>query len=60
MAFPKKPVTNIFKSKFFFKVEEIPPNTESNAAMIAITGYYKYLDRDFCSISVPAYSRVQM
>lgn len=34
--------------------------TTDNAAMIAITGYYKYLDRDFCSISVPAYSRVQM
>ena len=34
--------------------------TTDNAAMIGITGYYKYLDRDFCSISVPAYSRVQM
>ncbi|NLZ72520.1 MAG: tRNA (adenosine(37)-N6)-threonylcarbamoyltransferase complex transferase subunit TsaD [Bacteroidales bacterium] len=34
--------------------------TTDNAAMIAITGYYKYLDRDFCSISAPAYSRVQM
>ena len=34
--------------------------TTDNAAMIAITGYFKYLDRDFCSINVPAYSRVQM
>ena len=32
--------------------------TTDNAAMIAITGYYKYLDRDFCSIDVPAYSKV--
>ena len=29
-----------------------------NAAMIAITGYYKYHDKDFCSIDKPAYSRV--
>ena len=29
-----------------------------NAAMIAITGYYKYLDKDFCTIDKPAYSRV--
>lgn len=34
--------------------------TTDNAAMIGITGYYKYLDRDFCSMSVSAYSRVQM
>lgn len=32
--------------------------TTDNAAMIAITGYLKYLDRDFCSIELPAYSRV--
>ena len=32
--------------------------TTDNAAMIAITGYFKYLDRDFCSIDLPAYSRV--
>ena len=31
-----------------------------NAAMIAITGYFKYLDRDFCSIDLPAYSRVTL
>lgn len=31
--------------------------TTDNAAMIAITGYYKYLDKDFCSIDLPAYAR---
>lgn len=34
--------------------------TTDNAAMIAITGYYKYLDKDFCSIDMPAYSRVTL
>ena len=32
--------------------------TTDNAAMIAITGHYKYQDKDFCSIDQPAYSRV--
>ncbi|MCM1107843.1 MAG: tRNA (adenosine(37)-N6)-threonylcarbamoyltransferase complex transferase subunit TsaD [Clostridium sp.] len=32
--------------------------TTDNAAMIAITGYFKYLDNDFCSIDLPAFSRV--
>ena len=32
--------------------------TTDNAAMIAITGYYKYLDGKFCSISKPAFSKV--
>ena len=32
--------------------------TTDNAAMIAITGYYKFLGKDFCSIDKPAYSRV--
>lgn len=31
--------------------------TTDNAAMIAITGYLKYLDKDFCPIDKPAYSR---
>ena len=39
MAFPKKPDTNIFKSNCLFKVDAIPPNTESNAAIIAIAKY---------------------
>ena len=34
--------------------------TTDNAAMTAITGYFKYLDRDFCSIDLPAYSRVTL
>jgi len=34
--------------------------TTDNAAMIAITGYYKYLDKDFCAIDKPAYSRVTL
>ena len=34
--------------------------TTDNAAMIAITGYFKYLDKDFCSIDLPAYSRVSL
>ncbi|MBP5392282.1 MAG: tRNA (adenosine(37)-N6)-threonylcarbamoyltransferase complex transferase subunit TsaD [Bacteroidaceae bacterium] len=32
--------------------------TTDNAAMIAITGYFKFLDKDFCPMSAPAYSRV--
>ncbi len=32
--------------------------TTDNAAMIGITGYYKYLDGDFCGIDVPAFSKV--
>ena len=32
--------------------------TTDNAAMIAITGYFKYQDKDFCTIDMPAYSRV--
>ena len=34
--------------------------TTDNAAMIAITGYYKYLDKDFCPMDLPAFSRVTM
>ncbi|MGL5273513.1 MAG: tRNA (adenosine(37)-N6)-threonylcarbamoyltransferase complex transferase subunit TsaD, partial [Phocaeicola sp.] len=45
--------------KYHWKIY-IPPfgYTTDNAAMIAITGYYKFLDGDFCSIDLPAYSRV--
>ncbi|WP_276911397.1 tRNA (adenosine(37)-N6)-threonylcarbamoyltransferase complex transferase subunit TsaD [Hallella colorans] len=32
--------------------------TTDNAAMIGIVGYFKYLDKDFCPIDVPAFSRV--
>ena len=31
--------------------------TTDNAAMIAITGYFKYKDKDFCSIDLPAFAR---
>lgn len=34
--------------------------TTDNAAMIAITGYYKFMDGDFCSMEKPAYSRVTL
>lgn len=43
---------NIYIPKFSY--------TTDNAAMIAITGYFKYLDKDFCSIALPAYSRVTL
>ena len=32
--------------------------TTDNAAMIGITGYYKYLDGEFCNIDIPAFSKV--
>ncbi len=32
--------------------------TTDNAAMIGIVGYYKYMDRQFCGIDVPAFSKV--
>ena len=34
--------------------------TTDNAAMIAQAGYFKYLDKDFCSMDAPAYSRVTL
>ncbi|MDR2920880.1 MAG: tRNA (adenosine(37)-N6)-threonylcarbamoyltransferase complex transferase subunit TsaD [Tannerella sp.] len=38
----------------------LPPNafTTDNAAMVAITGYYKYLDHDFCNMDTIPFSRV--
>ena len=41
---------NIYIPKFSY--------TTDNAAMIGITGYYKFLDNDFCQINAPAYSKV--
>lgn len=32
--------------------------TTDNAAMVAMTGYFKYQDKEFCPIDMPAYSRV--
>lgn len=34
--------------------------TTDNAAMIAITGYFKYLEKDFCPMEAPAFSRVSL
>ena len=31
--------------------------TTDNAAMVAITGYYKFLEKDFCDKSVAPYAR---
>ena len=37
----------------------IPPfsYTTDNGAMIAMAGYFKYLDRQYCPLDLPAYSR---
>ncbi len=43
---------NIYIPKFGY--------TTDNAAMIAMTGYFKYADKDFCPIDKPAYARVQL
>lgn len=32
--------------------------TTDNAAMVAITGYYKYMDKEFCSMDAAPFSRV--
>lgn len=34
--------------------------TTDNAAMVAVTGYYKYLDKDFCSLDLPPFARVEL
>lgn len=41
---------DVFIPKFAF--------TTDNAAMVAITGYFKYKANDFCDISLPPFSRV--
>ncbi|MDR1332314.1 MAG: tRNA (adenosine(37)-N6)-threonylcarbamoyltransferase complex transferase subunit TsaD [Tannerella sp.] len=40
----------------------LPPNafTTDNAAMVAITGYYKFMDGDFCPMDAVPFSRVQL
>jgi N6-L-threonylcarbamoyladenine synthase len=45
--------------KFHWKVF-IPPfaYTTDNAAMIAVSGYFKYLNKDFCSLDEVPYSRI--
>ena len=39
----------------------LPPNafTTDNAAMVAITGYYKYLDNEFCLMDAVPFARVE-
>ncbi|MDR3326734.1 MAG: tRNA (adenosine(37)-N6)-threonylcarbamoyltransferase complex transferase subunit TsaD [Prevotellaceae bacterium] len=32
--------------------------TTDNAAMVAMAGYFKYLDNDFCDISLPPFARI--
>ena len=34
--------------------------TTDNAAMVAITGYYKYLDKEFCSVEKAPFARVEL
>ncbi len=41
---------NIYIPKFSY--------TTDNAAMIGIVGYYKYLDKEFCTIDLPPFSKV--
>lgn len=43
---------NVYIPKFAY--------TTDNAAMIAMAGYFKYLDNDFATIDLPAYSRVTL
>ncbi|MDR1408579.1 MAG: tRNA (adenosine(37)-N6)-threonylcarbamoyltransferase complex transferase subunit TsaD [Tannerella sp.] len=40
----------------------LPPNafTTDNAAMVAVTGYYKFMDGDFCPMDAVPFSRVQL
>lgn len=34
--------------------------TTDNAAMVAIAGYFKYLNKDFCTLDLAPYSKVQL
>lgn len=43
---------NIYIPKFGY--------TTDNAAMVAISGYYKYIDQDFCSMDAVPYARVNL
>jgi len=40
----------------------LPPNafTTDNAAMVAITGYFKYLGREFCPMDAVPFARIQI
>jgi N6-L-threonylcarbamoyladenine synthase len=49
--YAKKYKWNIYIPKFSY--------TTDNAAMVAITGYFKFLDNDFCDIDLPAFARME-
>ncbi|MBQ4064046.1 MAG: tRNA (adenosine(37)-N6)-threonylcarbamoyltransferase complex transferase subunit TsaD [Bacteroidaceae bacterium] len=51
-AYAKRYGWEIFIPKFGF--------TTDNAAMIGIVGYYKFLDKDFCAMDQPAFSRTTL
>ena len=48
--YAKKYVWKIYIPKFSY--------TTDHAAMIGITGYYKFLDKEFCDIDAPSFSKV--
>jgi len=48
----KKYGWNVYLPKFSF--------TTDNAAMVAITGYYKFIDGEYCDIDAPSFSRVEI
>lgn len=50
-----------YAKRYSWKIH-IPPfgYTTDNAAMIAITGYFKYLDKEFCEMDAAPFSRVVM
>lgn len=52
MEFGQKNKKEIFIPKLAF--------TMDNAAMIAVSAYYKYLDNDFCNLSNPPFARVSI
>ena len=51
LDYAKRYKWEVFIPKFSF--------TTDNAAMIAITGYFKYKDKDFCSVELPAFARME-
>ena len=34
--------------------------TTDNAAMVAIAGYFKYLEKDFCPLDIVPFARVEV
>jgi N6-L-threonylcarbamoyladenine synthase len=50
-----------YAAKYRWKIH-IPPFafTTDNAAMVAMNGYFKYLDKDFCPVDAVPFSRVEI